>query len=251
MMKISKGSRALVRRKILFPLIFLIIAGKAAEAKLLSNDLVDLHKGHWAYNATTKLIDKYGLVQGFPDHTFRGEKGVNRYEFSVIILNLIKYLEDKQKVSLKPGGNISIDYKDKSLDDVPKNSWAQAAIMDLKDGYNLILSPPYEKTFGGNKNISRYELAYTIDKVISLFPNKDSLDRNPYIETSAEPEIKIENKITPESWSEKSKKNIMDYKIMVGFGSKNDFKGLDEVNRYQLSIVLIKAIEYIEKNQMK
>src|SRR4249920_2274661 len=101
--KIIKGSRHLVQvkhflrgRPLCLP--FLLSASvffcPAANAKLLSPELVDLHKGHWAYNATTKLIDKYSLIQGFPDHTFRGEKGVNRYEFSVIILNLIKYLED-------------------------------------------------------------------------------------------------------------------------------------------------------------
>jgi hypothetical protein len=240
-----------MKKKLSFLIALLLISGQAAQAKPLSSDLVDLHKNHWAYGAATKIVDKYGLIKGFPDHTFRGEKGVNRYEFSVIILNLIKYMEDKRKISFKPLEGISVSYNNKSLADIPKTFWAQAAIMELKDNYNLILSPPSEKAFAGNKNINRLELAYAIDKVISLATKKDLMDKNPY-EQPAEPLINpAENTITPltpEQWAENSIKNLTDYKIMVGFTGSGNFNGNGEVNRYQLASVLVKAIEYIEKN---
>jgi hypothetical protein len=238
-----------MKKTVSFIISVLLIPCPAVQAKSLSSELVDLHKNHWAYNATTKLIDKYSLIQGFPDHTFRGEKGVNRYELSVITGNVIKYLEEKRKISLKTNESIPEDYKNKSLGDIPKNNWARPAVVSLKDNYNLILSPPYENTFGGNKNITRQELAFTLDKLISLL-KQDLMDKNPYEVPSAAPAIqKAEvpaKKITPESWAEQSIKNMINYKIMIGFSEKNDFKPLEEVNRYQLAIALVKTLDYIE-----
>ncbi len=209
-----------------------------AAARTFSDDIVDLHKEHWAYSSTKKLIDNYDVLQGFPDHTFRGENLVNRYEFSVIILNLINYLSDKKKMNIRA----SIKPIEKSFSDIPPNYWALKPVLELKEKYSIILSPPDEINFSGNKNINRYELAYGIDLVLNTVLSKNKLNRNPY------EQLKEDLNNNNQSWDKKSEKNITNSKIMVGFGEKNDFSGNTEVNRYQLAVTLIKAIEYIESH---
>jgi hypothetical protein len=57
---------------------------------------VDVPAKHWAYDAVTKLA-KNGLVDGYGDGTFRGDKVLNRYEFAMIVGKMLdKY--DKANV---------------------------------------------------------------------------------------------------------------------------------------------------------
>jgi hypothetical protein len=44
----------------------------------------DVPYGHWAYNAVSKLVSK-GIIKGYPDNTFKGNKPVTRYEVAMMI----------------------------------------------------------------------------------------------------------------------------------------------------------------------
>lgn len=43
---------------------------------------------HWAYDAVQQLVDK-GIIIGYPDGTFRGDRAMTRYEFAMAISRLV------------------------------------------------------------------------------------------------------------------------------------------------------------------
>jgi hypothetical protein len=57
-----------------------------------SNQVVDVPAKHWAYAAVTKLV-RDGVIQGYDDQTFRGEKSISRYEMAVMVAKAMSNLE--------------------------------------------------------------------------------------------------------------------------------------------------------------
>ncbi|MDF2927765.1 MAG: S-layer protein [Anaerospora sp.] len=49
-----------------------------------ANPFVDVPAKHWAYDAVSKLAQA-GIVDGYGDGTFRGDKNITRYEMAQIL----------------------------------------------------------------------------------------------------------------------------------------------------------------------
>ena len=49
----------------------------------------DVPENHWAYEAV-EMMAKTGLVQGYPDGEFKGDRNMTRYEFAQIVYNAIQ-----------------------------------------------------------------------------------------------------------------------------------------------------------------
>ncbi|MGE5528778.1 MAG: S-layer homology domain-containing protein [Patescibacteria group bacterium] len=86
-----------MRRHTLLPLgLSLILAlclafGQAA----LAADLSDApSENHWVYDYYQQLNDA-GLIEGYPDGTFKGEHHATRYEVVAFIARLLQYFEEK------------------------------------------------------------------------------------------------------------------------------------------------------------
>lgn len=53
------------------------------EAQVTSvSNLTDVQPTDWAYQALSRLIERYGCIAGYPDGTFRGNRALTRYEFA-------------------------------------------------------------------------------------------------------------------------------------------------------------------------
>ncbi|WP_425058761.1 hypothetical protein SCACP_34160 [Sporomusa carbonis] len=50
----------------------------------VANSFSDVPAGHWAYDAVSKLA-KAGLIDGYSDKSFQGDKTISRYEFAFIV----------------------------------------------------------------------------------------------------------------------------------------------------------------------
>ncbi|HEY9856752.1 MAG TPA: S-layer homology domain-containing protein [Stenomitos sp.] len=66
---------------------------QATKGMLKAAQMVDLAPNHWAYSAIQSLIEKYRLMGGYPDKTFRGQKPVSRYELAAVLANLMDRLD--------------------------------------------------------------------------------------------------------------------------------------------------------------
>lgn len=58
-------------------------AGSDAMAQVTSvSQLSDVQPTDWAYQALQSLVERYGVIEGYPDGLFRGERALTRYEFA-------------------------------------------------------------------------------------------------------------------------------------------------------------------------
>lgn len=62
-----------------------LVCGAASFA---ANPFSDVSPDDWAYQAVSDLSDQ-GIVEGYPDGTFRGERNITRYELAQIIARLM------------------------------------------------------------------------------------------------------------------------------------------------------------------
>ena len=93
---------------------FLLVAvAPAAEAFTPANEMVDLSPEHWAYRAIQELMEKYQIVEGYPDKTFRGNRILTRYEFAAATYRVMTRVEELIAASGNKGGPpIDIDRTD-------------------------------------------------------------------------------------------------------------------------------------------
>ena len=62
-----------------------LTAGVSAYA---ANPFSDVTPNDWAYQAVVDLSDQ-GVVEGYPDGTFKGERNITRYEMAQIIARML------------------------------------------------------------------------------------------------------------------------------------------------------------------
>lgn len=53
-------------------------------------ELRDTDSSHWAYQALADLVEKYDVIEGYPDYTFKGNRAATRYEMAAALNALIK-----------------------------------------------------------------------------------------------------------------------------------------------------------------
>jgi len=46
------------------------------------SQLSDVRSTDWAFTALQSLVERYGVIAGYPDQTFRGKQSLSRYEFA-------------------------------------------------------------------------------------------------------------------------------------------------------------------------
>ena len=87
---IKKG-KFIQRRKSTMKKILAIAAVAALTAGVsayAANPFSDVSTSDWAYQAVSQLSDQ-GIVEGYPDGTFRGQRNITRYELAQIIARLM------------------------------------------------------------------------------------------------------------------------------------------------------------------
>ncbi len=69
-------------------LVILAIVALAAPCFAQANPAQTVPFDHWAYDAVQDLVDR-GIIIGYPDGTFKGDRAMTRYEFAIAISRLL------------------------------------------------------------------------------------------------------------------------------------------------------------------
>ncbi len=73
-----------MKKSLIIALALVFALGIAATAFAAANPFVDVPAKHWAYESVAKLA-KAGIVTGYGDGTFRGDRTMTRYEMAAIV----------------------------------------------------------------------------------------------------------------------------------------------------------------------
>jgi len=70
----------------------LVVAMLFTAAVASANPFSDVPFSHWSYDAVNKLAAK-GILQGYPDGTFKGHKAVTRYALAMVVAKMLANVE--------------------------------------------------------------------------------------------------------------------------------------------------------------
>ena len=71
-------------------------AAKQKDASVVAvNELSDVEGDEWAYKAVQELVEKYDVLEGYPDGTFKGKKPSTRFELAAAVYDLATYFSDE------------------------------------------------------------------------------------------------------------------------------------------------------------
>jgi hypothetical protein len=59
---------------------------------VMAGPFADVPENHWAYEAVKQLA-AYGLIQGFPDGTYKGQEPMTRYQMAIVVARLLSDLD--------------------------------------------------------------------------------------------------------------------------------------------------------------
>ncbi|MDD5383052.1 MAG: S-layer homology domain-containing protein, partial [Candidatus Margulisbacteria bacterium] len=133
-----------------------VVPGTAALAAFK-----DLPASHDAYPYVEKLVTKYGVINGFPDNTYRGNKTLDRFEMSKALVLAMNYIETSREVSLK-----DVASKETTFKDVKSTHWAYKYLMSLTSQYQIITGYP-DGTFKGKNTLNRNEVTQAVAKALA------------------------------------------------------------------------------------
>ena len=193
-----------------------IIFGATSTTLAAVNTFSDVPLGHWAFQSVTALASK-GIINGYGNGTFRGDRNITRYEAATMIAKF-----------LKPKGNIiNNDTTNDELpfSDVQKNHWAFDSV---KTAFGKGIITGYDdKTFRGDKYITRYEMAQMLSNVVKL--NLGDKGGNPFSD------------VQKNHWAKNAVIVLATKGIINGYGD-GTFRGNKNITRYEASEMIAKTI---------
>ena len=138
---------------------------------LAAETFKDVPKDHWAAESVQKLADA-GIVTGYPDRTFRGDKPITRYELAAALEKFVEFVQQSRKPlkkePVKPSSQA--DWKRDSMASLKAGEFLPSDSKLLKDGEKTVtpedladalasvakrlieVSVPEPKTDGQNSN---------------------------------------------------------------------------------------------------
>lgn len=125
-----------------------------------SAHLVDLTADHWCHDCVVKVIDKYSVMNGFQDHTFRGDWTVNRYELAAAVVKTYTQLKQIYDLELPDS-----DDPQREIDVLPDH-WAYHYVRKLAQENGLLNMMFYNGKYEGDKTLTRKELAYSMGEFL-------------------------------------------------------------------------------------
>jgi len=78
-----------------YVLLFIVAFTLIMSLPVLADPFSDVPQDHWAYDAVQMLEEK-GLVEGYPDGLFKGDRAMTRYEMAMVVARVIAKLEQVQ-----------------------------------------------------------------------------------------------------------------------------------------------------------
>ena len=169
-----------MRNSILAAAAALLIAAAPMSYAAANQAFTDVPAGHWAYESLNRLAEN-GILKGYPDGSFKGDKLVTRYALSLIVANMLSNIEaigkdqvseadllEVEKLTMEFAEELSsMGVKIKNIDEDLKNvkedlTYLKADVKDIKDYFE---NSAEKVKLSGDMLIRNYD--YSMDKTKS------------------------------------------------------------------------------------
>lgn len=198
--------------------------------------LVDMKPKHWAYNAVKYVVEDLNIMEPKTPTRFMGDKTATRYELARAFYNGAKGLEDISEKDLR----LSQATLEDTLTDVNEDN--KKVVNSIVNEYSIMQLMP-DNRFMGNREMTRYELAFDMNNYLMLLEKKINVP-----EVAPRDRLSQLTDIPADHWAYNAVKNIVDkYKIMDGY-PQGVFGGDQKLTRYEVAALIKKFIEYVDKN---
>ncbi|WP_094606077.1 hypothetical protein SPSIL_007470 [Sporomusa silvacetica DSM 10669] len=139
------------------------VAGTALAAP--ANPFVDVPANHWAYDSINKLAQA-GVISGYGDGTFKGDKTLTRYEVATIVAKAMANSEKadaaskKEIEALKAEFGTELNNLGVRVDNLEKNASKVKFTGEVRTRYNDQdnVQTPYVNGKSGNNSTTRFRL---------------------------------------------------------------------------------------------
>ncbi|MBP2664541.1 MAG: S-layer protein [Firmicutes bacterium] len=98
-----------MKKIIAFIFVLVLIVGNAGAAFAAESVFSDVPANHWAYDAAAKLV-KAGVIEGYNDASFRGDRLITRYEMAVIVAKALQNTDKADAESKAILDKLSIEF---------------------------------------------------------------------------------------------------------------------------------------------
>ena len=118
----------------------------------------DLSSEHWAATAVRDLVEKYGVMSGFPDKTFRGGRQITRYEAAAAFYKVMLQLSQVEDLTRRIGNVALEDLKtmkalheefQQELETLKKQGMSSEKIQQLEESMAKLKEDMGSVRFGG------------------------------------------------------------------------------------------------------
>lgn len=215
-----------------YPLISYSQTDKIKNIKMSS--IIDVKPKHWAYNAVKYVMEDLDIMEPKTPTRFVGDKKATRYELArafYFALQSLESISEKKLRIIDDSSNVIITDVDDNNKDLVNKLVSQYGIMQLMP----------DNKFMGNREMTRYELAFDLNNYLMLLESKIGDPKPPLRTRSSEL-----TDLSSNHWAYTAVVNIVDkYRIMDGY-PQNVFGGNQKLTRYEVSALLKRFIEYVD-----
>ncbi|URN96422.1 MAG: beta-N-acetylglucosaminidase domain-containing protein [Candidatus Pristimantibacillus lignocellulolyticus] len=185
------------------------------EPVVPSVELADI-QGHWAEEAINKAIVQ-GIVNGYPDGSFRPEASITRQEFIVMLVHALKLEGDQSTLLFNDNTKIS---------DWAKDEISLAVQAGIVNGYA-------DGTFRPNAQISRVEMSALLEAAMRIVYGMN-------VET--ENELTFTDNENIPAWAKEAVAVVASNGLMTGRGD-NNFVPNEATTRAEAITVIMRLLE--------
>lgn len=205
--------------------------GAATGTHTPSEHLVDLSRSHWGYACTVDIVDKYKVMSGFSDHTFRGDRPMSRYELASALLKA-------QKVLFRTQG-LSLAFPDASFPTVllRETHWASKDVSELVSTRGLLTD--WAEDFQGAAVATREDLAYALSELLRVYTEQKGALTPPTERVSA---LGID--LSPRAAHSAQIQQVLNQELMTLYAD-HTFRPEKPITRYALAASLCRLFEQV------
>jgi hypothetical protein len=160
------------------------IGGEFGDRLARRSQLTDLG-GHWA-KPFIEALQADGVIQGFPDGSFRPNAPMTRAQFAAVVERAFRNPPTESRPDRRPGSANTQHGSDRPFRDVSERSWAQNAIEAAADMGFLTGFPNQE--FAPDRPIARLQVLVALVRGLNLTPTDAASEFSAAIDPSTIPD---------------------------------------------------------------